>query len=215
MLKDEILSQCISSFELLKTLSILDQIEIINEIKKVLHNCSPFKNEPTDCVIWKKVDQIESNNYNPNSVAPPEMKLLSHSIQHDGYTQPVVVMKEEDENNHKDKFVVIDGHHRIRVAKENELISKRLFGYAPIAIISKNNTNIKDRMASTIRHNRARGKHGVHPMTEIVKELYLKGWDDNQIGKELGMEKDEVLRFKQFSGLPELFKNHEYSNSWN
>jgi len=209
--KNDIITQCIHCFEILKNLPMSDQIETINQIKNILHSYSPFKNEPTDCIIWKKLDKIQSNNYNPNSVAPPEMKLLAHSIQHDGYTQPIVVMKEEN----KDQYIVIDGHHRIRIAKENEFISKRLHGYAPVTIINENNTNIKDRMASTIRHNRARGKHGVQPMREIIKELYVKGWDDNRIAKELGMENDEVLRFKQFCGLPELFKDHEYSKSWN
>ena len=148
------------------------------------------------------IDKIQANDYNPNSVAPPEMKLLKLSIEEDGYTQPVVCYYDQE----KDKYVIVDGFHRFRCAKEYFNLKE-----VPCVVIDK---AIENRMASTIRHNRARGKHGIVPMVELVAILFKKGWNDEKIAKELGMDFDEVLRLKQQSGLPELFKNMEFSKSW-
>jgi ParB-like chromosome segregation protein Spo0J len=183
-----------------------DQVEALNAIKKILHDAGPFKDEPVDCVEWVSSSNVTPNDYNPNAVAPPEMRLLEHSIRHDGYTQPVVVAKEND------GFVVVDGFHRTRVGKECTAVRERVKGYLPVVRIR--NEEMKDRMAATIRHNRARGVHGVSPMIDLVAGLIRRGWTDIEISKELGMSADEVLRYKQHAGLPQLFKGSQYSKAW-
>ena len=152
--------------------------------------------------ILVPADKVVFNDYNPNKVAPPEMRLLKHSIEEDGYTQPIVVIYDKENDN----YVVVDGAHRYRNAVE-----KFKLPYIPVAIIDK---EIKDRMASTIRHNRARGEHNVTQMSNIVAELFMLGWTDEEIGQHLGMQADEVLRLKQNTGIAEVFKNYEYSKSW-
>lgn len=195
----------------IEKLPIEEKIETINLLREELHKVSPFKDEPVDCVLWVKSEQVEGNDYNPNAVAPPEMKLLSISIQEDGYTQPVVVFPDTAEKTH---YTVVDGYHRTRVGKENAAVRKRVNGYLPVTCIRTSQYDIKDRIAATIRHNRARGVHGVEPMIDIVAKLALDGWSDEQIAKELGMDCDEILRFKQHSGLPEIFKNADFSRAW-
>lgn len=148
------------------------------------------------------VEKVKFNDYNPNHVAPPEMKLLQHSIEEDGYTQPIVTIYDAE----NDLYIVVDGAHRYRNAIEKFKLKK-----IPIVVINK---EIKDRMASTIRHNRARGEHGVTQMSNIVAELVKLGWADEEIGEHLGMSADEVLRLKQNTGLAEIFKNEEYSKAW-
>jgi len=148
------------------------------------------------------MDKIIPNDYNPNNVAPTEMKLLKHSIEQDGYTQPIVVYYDDK----KDIYVIVDGFHRYRCAKEYFKLEQ-----IPATIIDK---PIKDRMASTIRHNRARGEHKVAGMVNIVSDLVLLGWQDIEIAKHLGMSADEVLRLKQNSGISEIFKDREFSKSW-
>lgn len=192
----------------LKELDLDEQVELLNEIKLLLHEVSPFKNEPVDCVLWQKQDQVLANDYNPNSVAPPEMELLHTSISHDGYTQPIVTNLEDG------LYVVIDGFHRNRVAREYEDIQERIQGYLPVVQIRDSQTDRPDRIASTIRHNRARGKHRVEAMSDIVLELKRRNWSDKKIGKELGMDEDEVLRLAQITGLAEAFADHEFSKSW-
>lgn len=206
--KSDIADRAKALFKELDDLSFDECVEAINQIKISLHGHSPFKNEPVDCVLWVKYESVKGNDYNPNTVAPPEMKLLTRSIKEDGYTQPIVAFNENE------NYTVIDGFHRHRIGKENKEINARLHGYLPITAIKSERTNIKDRMASTIRHNRARGVHGVMPMTDIVADLIKNGWSDSEVAIELGMDADEVLRFKQTSGLPELFKDHQFSKSW-
>lgn len=184
-------------------------IDEINRIKIKLHEISPFKNEPVDCVIWVKSDTVNANDYNPNSVAPPEMELLRVSIQNDGYTQPVVTWDKKEEGRE-----VVDGFHRTRVCKECGDINERVMGYLPVVSIKADCQDRNDRIASTIRHNRARGKHNVQSMSDIVIELKKRNWSDSRIGKELGMDEDEVLRLCQISGLAEVFSNDEFSKSW-
>lgn len=185
-----------------------EKIEAINNVKRKLHEISPFKDEPVDCVLWIKGDAVEANDYNPNSVAPTEMKLLQHSIREDGYTQPIVAFWDEDH------YEVVDGFHRNRVGKECADIKERLKGYLPITGINESRADRTDRIAATIRHNRARGKHAIAPMSDIVLELSRRNWSDKRIGKELGMEPDEVLRLKQITGLAELFSDEEFSEAW-
>jgi len=185
-------------------------IETWNEVKLLMHENSPLSTEPVDCVIWVKNETVYANDYNPNSVAPPEMELLRLSISNDGYTQPIVSMLDETGKSRE----VIDGFHRNRVGKECEEIQSRVHGYLPVVTIRESQEGKCDRIASTIRHNRARGKHQVESMSDIVVDLKKRNWSPKKISKELGMDPDEVLRLTQISGLTELFKNQDFSNAW-
>lgn len=184
------------------------RIEAINAIKQALHAISPFRAEPVDCVIWVKAERVTANDYNPNTVAPPEMRLLELSIEADGYTQPIVTATEDD------RIAIVDGFHRSLVGQRSEAVRARTRGYVPITAINRDRGERADRIAATIRHNRARGKHGVGAMSAIVIELARRNWSDKKIAKELGMEPDEVLRLKQISGLAEMFANREFSQAW-
>jgi ParB-like chromosome segregation protein Spo0J len=190
-------------------LPVEEQIEVLNEIRQALHKAGPMRDEPVDCILWVKSETVEANDYNPNKVAPTEMKLLDLSISKDGYTQPIVTWAIED-----GKSEVIDGFHRNRVGKESKAVRKRTHGYLPVTIINEDRRDRNDRIAATIRHNRARGKHQVQAMSEIVMELKRRNWSDERIGKELGMEADEVLRLAQISGLAETFADREFSQAW-
>lgn len=185
-----------------------EQIAAINRIKIALHEVSPLKNEPVDCVIWVRSEVVGANDYNPNSVAPPEMELLKISIMNDGYTQPIVTYKEEDD------YVVVDGFHRSRVGKECLEVSNRTKNYLPVTIIRQSQEDRGDRIASTIRHNRARGKHRIDAMSDIVIELKRRNWSDKKIGTQLGMDPDEVLRLTQITGLKEMFLDKTFSKAW-
>jgi ParB-like chromosome segregation protein Spo0J len=186
-----------------------EKINILNFVRKKLHDVSPFKDEPIDYVKWVSTDSVHANDYNPNSVAPPEMALLEHSIDHDGFTQPVVGWAGSD-----DKYEVVDGFHRTAVAKGSPCVRDRLHGFMPIVSIQDKNADRNDRVAATIRHNRARGKHKVESMSDIVVELKKRNWSDDRVAKELGMDADEVLRLCQVSGLVEVFSNEEFSMAW-
>lgn len=197
--------------EILIGLEVLDletKVEAINQIREELHKNSPFNSEPVDFVRWVKSGNVHANDYNPNSVAPPEMELLRLSIASDGYTQPIVSMQVSE------SFEVIDGFHRHRVGKECDDIQSRVHGYLPLVQIRSSQTDKNDRMAATIRHNRARGEHKVDSMSEIVVELKRRFWSDEKIAKELGMEPDEVLRLTQVTGLAALFADKEFSTAW-
>ncbi len=198
----------IIDLEEIKQMSLDEKIKAINEAKIALSKISPFTAEPIDCVLWVKSDELNANDYNPNSVAKPEMKLLEHSIKMDHYTQPIVTHLDESGNR-----VVVDGFHRNLVGRTEE-ISERLHGYLPCTAINSDRTERNDRIAATIRHNRARGQHGVESMSEIVVELSKRNWSEKRIAKELGMTQDEVLRLKQMSGLAEIFLDKEFSEAW-
>lgn len=187
-----------------------DKVNALNELREAMHNISPFKSEPVDLIKWVPVNDVVKNDYNPNAVAPPEMELLRHSINHDGYTQPVVTWMSKE----KDCREVIDGFHRSRVCREFDDVNKRVMGYLPVVTMRDDNTGHNDRIASTIRHNRARGKHKVESMSEIVVDLKKRNWSDNRICKELGMDPDEVLRLCQVSGLLEIFEDGDFTDSW-
>jgi len=160
------------------------------------------KDHPVSHVTWVPTEMVFANDYNPNSVAPPEMKLLEISIVNDGFTQPIVVWETDS------GYEVVDGFHR-------HLVGKKLgFTHLPVVVINTERTDRADRIASTIRHNRARGKHQVSAMSDIVVELSRRNWSDKKIAKELGMDADEVLRLKQISGLAELFADEEFSEAW-
>lgn len=153
------------------------------------------------------IDKVTANDYNPNSVAPPEMALLETSIWEDGYTQPVVTVYDSE----NDKYVVIDGFHRFLTLKNSKRIKEREKGMLPVVVLKK---EMHDRMASTIRHNRARGSHNVELMSTIVSELVEMGKGDAWICKHIGMSKDELLRLKQITGVAALFQNQDFSDSW-
>lgn len=192
-----------------------EKVQVLNQLRRDIHEVSPFKAEPVDCIVWVKNENVGANDYNPNSVAPPEMELLEHSISQDGYTQPIVSwIKEEDEEDGEEHFEVVDGFHRSRVGKESALVKERVHGYVPVTVINDTQLGKGDRMASTIRHNRARGKHKVDSMAEIVLELKRRNWSDKKIGKELGMDPDEVLRLVQIQGLAEMFQDNEFTEAW-
>lgn len=184
------------------------RVALINELRAALHEVSPFASEPVDYVRWVPAEGVHGNDYNPNSVAPPEMELLRLSITADGYTQPIVAMSDGD------GIEVVDGFHRHRVGKECADVQARVRGYLPVVEIRSDRTDLTDRIAATIRHNRARGKHQVSAMSDIVIELKRRNWSNEKISKELGMEPDEVLRLCQMTGLAELFADDEFSMSW-
>jgi ParB-like chromosome segregation protein Spo0J len=157
---------------------------------------------PVSFVRWVPTEKIYANDYNPNQVAPPEMKLLELSIRTDGFTQPIVVWQIDD------GYEVVDGFHRHRVGRKLGL------SHLPVVIINADRLERGDRIASTIRHNRARGKHTIAGMSDVVLELSRRNWSPEKIGRELGMEPDEVLRLKQITGLAEMFADKEFSEAW-
>jgi ParB-like chromosome segregation protein Spo0J len=184
------------------------KVASLNAVRERLHKISPFSSEPVDFVKWVPSSEVAANDYNPNSVAPPEMELLRTSIKADGYTQPIVGNREGD------KVVVVDGFHRHRVGKECKEIQERIKGYLPVVQIRAEQVGRTERMASTVRHNRARGKHKVEAMSDMVIELKRRNWTNKKICQELGMDEDEVLRLCQITGLTEVFADGEFSKSW-
>jgi hypothetical protein len=185
----------------------LDPMEGVEAIKAALHELSPNKSQPVDRVRWVPIDMVQANDYNPNSVAKNEMRLLHTSISHDGYTQPVVTIWDEAIG----KFVIVDGFHRYTTMRLNDDIQAMCHGMLPIVVIEK---DINDRMASTVRHNRARGKHSITGMASMVFSMLENGWSDEAICAELGLEGDELLRLKHVTGFSKLFEDVEYRKSW-
>lgn len=208
MFLESIVEQAKQVFLQLGVLDLDSQVEATNAIKVLLHEASPMRNEPVDCVLWVKCERVIANDYNPNSVAPPEMKLLERSIDADGYTQPIVSWARDG------VYEVVDGFHRNRVGKESPVVRKRVYGYLPLTVIRAEQQDKSDRMASTIRHNRARGKHKVESMSDIVIELKRRNWSDERISRDLGMDQDEILRLCQITGLAEMFSDKQFSKSW-
>jgi hypothetical protein len=194
-----------------KNLNLEDLVCYINELREFIHLNSPFKNEPVDFVKWVLNSDVVANDYNPNKVAPPEMELLEVSILNDGYTQPIVSWSNPERDG---KIEVIDGFHRNRVGKESVVVKDRVKGFLPVVDIRTERSNKNDRIASTIRHNRARGKHQVDAMSEIVIELKNRNWTNGKIAKQLGMDEEEVLRLCQISGLEHLFSDKDFSKAW-
>lgn len=162
---------------------------------------------PVYNIISVPIEKIEPNTYNPNSVAPPELSLLYDSIKEDGYTMPIVCYYD----SRRDIYVIVDGFHRYRIMKDHPDIYERENGMLPVSVIHK---PLDCRMASTIRHNRARGSHDVDLMSNIIKELHELGRSDTWISKHLGMDKDEILRLKQITGLTALFKDINFGKAW-
>jgi ParB-like chromosome segregation protein Spo0J len=184
-----------------------EKIVFFEEIKELIHNNSPLKEQPVNRIKWVDVNKVSPNDYNPNSVAKKEMGLLYTSILHDGYTQPVVTIYDEV----KDKYIIIDGFHRYFTCKTNKDILDRNKGRLPIVVLNK---DINDRMASTVRHNRARGMHSVTGMSSMVFNMLENGWEDVDICNELGMSVEELVKLKHITGFSKLFEDKEYSKSW-
>lgn len=183
-----------------------ERVEALNYTRRALYAVSPFQAEPCDCIQWVRQEDVQANEYNPNHVATPEMRLLYESIKTDGYTMPIVTY-----DLGAGRREIVDGFHRNRVGREHPDIKRRLHGYLPVSTIDKPQD---ERIGSTIRHNRARGTHGIRPMSDIVLELSRDGWSDEKICKKLGMDLDEVIRLKQITGLRDAFMGHEFSKSW-
>jgi len=195
------------SKELTKALSIEDNIELIEEIKEMLHKNSVLKTQPINRIKWAKIEEVTPNDYNPNSVAKKEMGLLYTSIKQDGYTQPIVTIYDPKEK----MYVIVDGFHRYYTAKTNEDILERNKGRIPIVVIDK---DINDRMASTVRHNRARGMHSVTGMSNMVFQMLENGWSDEDICNEVGLGIEELVKLKHITGFSKLFEDAEYNKAW-
>jgi len=187
----------------------ISKIKILNEVRLMLHEVSPLKHHPVDCVLWKLSDEVEPNSYNPNSIAPPEQALLHESIGNDGYTMPIVTY-----NDPNSTIKIVDGFHRRLMEQIHDDIRESTLGHIPITFIRTEQEGKSDRMASTIRHNRARGSHNIELMSTIVQELVEMGKGDPWICKHVGMSIDELLRLKQITGLASLFTNKDFSASW-
>lgn len=179
----------------------------LNGIRDLLHELAPNAAEPVDLVRWVPIELVEANDYNPNHVARIEMTLLLRSISHDGYTQPIVAIWDAERR----KFVIVDGFHRFFVMRSNAELLDRCHGRLPIVVLDK---SINDRMASTVRHNRARGKHSIDGMANMVFAMLDNGMEDADICNELGMEAEELVRLKHITGFSKLFKDTEYNRAW-
>lgn len=185
----------------------MNDVEMLNAVLKAVYKHHPFKHNPVSCVQYIPLSKIKANTYNPNSVANPEMKLLHTSISHDGYTQPTVAFYDRE----KDEYTIVDGFHRYSVCMRFGDINALNRGYLPIVVIDK---PIADRMASTVRHNRARGKHAVEGMSNIVLQMLKEGKTDAEVCLELGLEVDELIKLKHITGFAKLFEGAVYSSSW-
>lgn len=195
------------TIDLPENITMDEKVELFNELTQQLYEWLGLKH-PALNVQLVKADQVQGNDYNPNKVAPPEMKLLKLSMKKDGITMPVVVA---DQKKKRKPFVVVDGFHRTKVVQTDKEINESTGGYVPV---SKLNKSIEDRITSTVRHNMARGTHQVELSAKLVAMLKKHNWTNARIGMELGMDADEVLRLKQITGLAELFTDREFSKSW-
>ena len=197
--------------ELINAIQALDdtkgEIEFLNDVMDAYYNIHPFKHNPVTKVKYVPISKVRANNYNPNSVASKEMELLHTSIEHDGYTQPTVTFYNEAE----DEYTIVDGFHRYTVCARYKDINTLNKGYLPIVVIEK---SLAERMASTVRHNRARGKHAVEGMSNIVLSMLKEGMSDVQVCTELGLEVDELIKLKHITGFAKLFEGAQYSDSW-
>lgn len=194
--------------DLLKEMPFDEKVDVFNQITQELYVWLGI-NHPSLNVQLVKANKVIGNDYNPNSVAPPEMKLLKLSISKDGVTMPIVVCDTPD--NKKYPYTVVDGFHRTTVIQQDKKINESLHGYVPVSRLNK---KMEDRITSTVRHNMARGTHQVELSAKLVTMLKKHNWTNARIGIELGMDADEVLRLKQITGLAEAFKDQDFSKSW-
>lgn len=183
-----------------------DKLDFLNELRTFLFDLSPEKENPVDRVLWVSKDNIVANDYNPNSVASKELKLLYTSIKEDGYTMPIVTIWDEKIQ----KYVIVDGFHRNLILRKYVDINERCKGRLPIVVIDK---DIDQRMASTVRHNRARGTHSVDGMVNIVFSMMKDGKSEREICEKIGLEQKEFVKLKYITGFAKIFKNYEYSKA--
>lgn len=190
------------------------KVELLNRAREILHGVSPFKGEPVDLVLWKRADLVRGyDEYdNPNAVAPPEMALLTHSMQKNGVALALVTHETEIDAVRLD--VVVDGMHRRKAGTHDEVLRARLHGFLPVSRLRADRADVPGRIAATVEFNRARGEHAVDRMSGLVRLLYEMGWPDDRIQQELGMQLDEVVRLKQITGIAALFKTREFSEAW-
>lgn len=184
-----------------------DKFAFLNEVQDFIYKKLNPTGQPIGNVRWVPIEQVEPNDYNPNSVAVKEMSLLYTSISHDGYTQPIVTIYDPK----RGKYIIVDGFHRYFTAKRHKDIAERNHGMLPIVVIEK---DINERMAATVRHNRARGKHSIAGMSSMVFSMLKNGMSDADICNELGMEPEELLKLKHITGFSKLFENREYGKAW-
>lgn len=183
-----------------------DKFAALNEIREFLYTLSPERDNPVERVLWIPKEQVVANDYNPNSVAKKEMELLYTSVREDGYTQPIVTVWDDTMK----KYVIVDGFHRNLILRKYKDIDERCHGRLPIVVIDK---NIDQRMASTVRHNRARGSHSVDGMTNIIFSMLKDGKSEEEICFELGMEHKEFVKMFFITGFAKIFKNYQYSRA--
>ncbi|MEW1699401.1 MULTISPECIES: ParB/RepB/Spo0J family partition protein [unclassified Streptomyces] len=209
---EAILTDAAALFARLDALDEEERIDTVNALRLALREHSPLRDQPVDCVVWVKADEVAGNTYNPNAVAKPEMDLLGLSIRADGYTQPIVAWPTEAAGGAR--FEVVDGFHRHLIGKQDDTVRKAVRGRLPLTVIGQDRTGRPDRIASTVRHNRARGEHTVDGMSEIVIELARQRKTDDWIGEHLGMSPDEVTRLRQTTGIAEMFADAAFSEAW-
>jgi ParB-like nuclease domain len=179
------------------------QVAEANRLAREAAAALPWTGQPVAAVQWVPADQVHANDYNPNAVAPHELRLLVRSIEADGFTQPVVVIRDDEH----DRWVIVDGFHRATVLTRHRHIAERTGGYLPVVVIDK---PLADRMASTVRHNRARGKHSVAGMSSLVFDMLAQGEADEAVCDKLGLEAEELARLKHITGFAKLYADHEY-----
>lgn len=209
---DNLVQQAKSICQEIETLPVEDQVEALNRIRSELHQVSPFVEEPVDCTLWVKAEQVTPNDYNPNMVYRPEMNLLKTSIREDHVTQPIVSYTPAREYDAGNMYEITDGEHRFITITTDKTISNRLRAYVPVSVI--NAKTREGKMAATIRHNRARGVHKLDSMTDIVLSMLGAGWTDDEIAAALGMDADEILRMKQVAGAAKAFERPIYNRAW-
>jgi hypothetical protein len=191
--------------EALKGKDISQAIEVINELRAYIHELSPMKSEPCDFIKWVKVEQVSPNDYNPNSTAGKEMNLLYISIKEDGVTMPIVTIQD------KENYIIVDGFHRYFTCKTMEDLKERMNSYLPVTVINK---SLEERIAATVRHNRARGTHSVQGMSSLVFKMLQEGVSDDQICNKLGLDATELVKLKHITGYSKLYEDVEYGKSW-
>ncbi len=193
--------------ELMAGMTDAEKVTFIEGLRDDLHELHPNGFNPVDRVKWVPIAKVHANDYNPNAVAKNEMRLLYTSIKHDGYTQPVVTVYDPE----TDLYVIVDGFHRFTTMRLNADLLEKNGGLLCIVVLDK---PINDRMASTVRHNRARGKHSISGMASMVFKMLENGWTDEAICAEIGVEVDELVRLKHVTGFSKLFENTNYKRSW-
>ena len=202
---DDIVRQLEPVTQQIAALPLPEQVEALNRVRARLHEVGPFRDEPVDLVLWVPAGDVHPNTYNPNVVYSPEMKLLIHSVDVDHYTQPIVTHHSDD------GWQVTDGEHRYRVGVEVPAIHRRLHGHLPVTVTATHTA--EEHMASTVRHNRARGAHKLTGMSLIVDAMIRAGWTDDRIAQSLGMDADEILRMRQVGGVAATY-NRPYNRAW-